>query len=261
MKHMTWAIVVIGLLVAGCALPAEAAGGRGGGVHRGGSGSHVGSPRMGSRSHAGSPRMGRRSHAGSPRVGSGWHTEVLGGVVRGTGKPSVGRRLPQRRRWVAWGHAGLHWGWPGVVGARLVGRALPLLCRAARGVKAGTHGVHPAGAAPRSRPTGTTAQTRGRTTRTSRNAPAGGCRWCQRQPPRTASRRTPRGEPNRAGNGDLRDRRSRGCPDRTFPRTSGPHPPGRRHESLALPRLNTLTYSPARSTSHVPHIDHPDASV
>jgi hypothetical protein len=41
MKHMTWAIVVIGLLLAGSTLPAEAAGG-GGGFHGGGGGYHGG---------------------------------------------------------------------------------------------------------------------------------------------------------------------------------------------------------------------------
>ena len=74
MKHLTWASVVVGLLVAGCALPAEAADGRGGGVHRGGSGSHVGSPRVGTRSHVGSHRVGSGWHPGSPRWGGGVHS-------------------------------------------------------------------------------------------------------------------------------------------------------------------------------------------
>ena len=47
MKHMTWAIVVVGLLVAGSTLPVEAAGGGGGysgggGFHGGGGGFHGG---------------------------------------------------------------------------------------------------------------------------------------------------------------------------------------------------------------------------
>jgi hypothetical protein len=44
---------------------------------------------------------------------------------------------------VARGHANLHWGWTGLVGTRLVWRALPVLCRAARGGPAATRGVHP----------------------------------------------------------------------------------------------------------------------
>jgi hypothetical protein len=66
MKHMTWAIVVVGLLLAGSTLPVEAAGG-GGGFH-GGGGGYSG----GGRYHGG----GGGWHGGGG--GWGWHG---GGVV------------------------------------------------------------------------------------------------------------------------------------------------------------------------------------
>ena len=58
MKHLTWAIAMVGVLVAGSTLPAEAASGRGGGGRSGGSGWHTGSPRW---------------HGGVHSGGGGWH--------------------------------------------------------------------------------------------------------------------------------------------------------------------------------------------
>lgn len=75
MKQMTWAIVVVGLLLAGPTLPADAAGGRGGGFRGGGGGGHAGGPRWGGGFHGG---------------GSGWHggTRVfIGGGVGWWGWP------------------------------------------------------------------------------------------------------------------------------------------------------------------------------
>ncbi len=109
MKHMTWAIVVVGLVVAGCALPAEAAGGRGGGVQRGGSGWNTGSPRMGTGSHVGSPRMGTGWHAGSPRMGTGSH---VGSPQWGGGFHSGGGGWYGGTRVFIGGGLGW-WGWPG----------------------------------------------------------------------------------------------------------------------------------------------------
>ena len=69
MKHLTWAVVVVGLLVAGSTLPAEAAGSRGGGGRGGGTQWHTGSPRGGRGWHTGSPRW----HGGVHSGGGGWH--------------------------------------------------------------------------------------------------------------------------------------------------------------------------------------------
>jgi hypothetical protein len=112
MKQMSWAIVVIGLLLAGSTLAAEAAGG-GGGYHGGGGGYHGG---------------GGGYHGG----GGGYHGG--GGGYHGGGYGAPGRYL------------GGGVGGGGGGGTRLVGRALPLLFRAARGGPVGAHGVHPAGA-------------------------------------------------------------------------------------------------------------------
>lgn len=78
MKHMTWAIVVVGLLVAGSTLPVEAAGG-GGGFHGGGGGYSGGGGYHGGGGgwHGG----GGGYHGG--RGGWGWYGG--GGVIVGPG--------------------------------------------------------------------------------------------------------------------------------------------------------------------------------
>ncbi len=87
MMHVTGAIVVVGLLLAGATLPAEAAGARGGGGRGGIHGWHPGSPRTGSAWHPRRPWGGRGFHRG----GAGWQGGP--GVFIGGG--------------LAW------WGWPG----------------------------------------------------------------------------------------------------------------------------------------------------
>ena len=161
MKHLTWAVVVVGLLVAGSTLPAEAAGSRGGGGRGGGTQWHTGSPRGGRGWHTGSPRWHGGVHSGGggwhggPRVFIGGGPRMVGGS-RGTG-PRPTPTMPRRPWW-------------------------------SRRRPRGTSSRHPR---LRRRPPGTTARTRGRTTRTSRNAPAGGCRWCRSQAHRAPKRRPP----------------------------------------------------------------------
>ncbi len=86
MKQIIWAIVAAGLLVAGSILPAEAAGGRGGGFHGGGSRWHAGAPQGGARFHGGSARWA----GGGFHGGSGWHggsRVFIGGSVGWWGWP------------------------------------------------------------------------------------------------------------------------------------------------------------------------------
>ena len=95
MKHMTWAIVVVGLLVVGSALPAAAAGGGSrGGFHGGGSGSSGGAPRGsawvgGGGFHGGGFQGGHRAGSTGARgssLGEAW----AGGGGRGGGDPAGG---------------------------------------------------------------------------------------------------------------------------------------------------------------------------
>ena len=90
MKHMTWAIVVVGLLLVGSAIPTEAAGGGPGGFHGGGSGGSGGAPR-------GSAWVGGGGfHGGGFQGGHGFH----GGGFHGGTRVFIGGG-------VGW------WGWPG----------------------------------------------------------------------------------------------------------------------------------------------------
>ena len=69
MKQMTWAIVAIGILLAGSIFPAEARGGRGSGFHGGGGRSHAGSFRGGHGFHGSRFHGGTRVFIGA---GVGW---------------------------------------------------------------------------------------------------------------------------------------------------------------------------------------------
>ena len=74
MKRVAWALMVVGMFVAGSSVLAEAADGPGGGAHRGGSGWQAGSPRGGGGSHVRHPRVGSARHPGGSWRGSRWHT-------------------------------------------------------------------------------------------------------------------------------------------------------------------------------------------
>ena len=80
MKQLAWAIMAVGVLVADSGILAEAAGGRGDGARRGGSGWHAGSPRVDGGWPAGNSWQGSAWHTGSPRWagdfysgGERWH--------------------------------------------------------------------------------------------------------------------------------------------------------------------------------------------
>jgi len=160
---------------------------------------------------------------------------------------------------VVWGHAGLHWGWRGVVGVawvlgvRLVGCSLPLLCRAARGGPAGAHGVYPAGACALG--TGLLVLLPERWgVLPVRPAVSGGVDdgRAAASPTGPIDVKSPEAKLDLRGTAPFVDRRSRGGTDRALQRKTGPAPPIHRQESLSLPRIDTLICPPALGPPRMP---------
>jgi len=165
MKQMAWAIMAVGVLVADSGILAEAAGGRGDG--------------------------GRRGDAGGMREVLGWTVgglrEILGRVVRGTrgalGGPGTSTAEARGGRGARGSSSGAASdGGDPVGGAHRTGTMSRHPWWSSRRLRSTSRHRRP-----RHRTTGTTARAQGHTTRTSRIAPAGGCRWCRRRPSRTNS--------------------------------------------------------------------------